>query len=245
MSFGISVTTDNGDLQISESYPALHFLGRATLVTAASSSGSNSTGKHYYPSTWRITGYAGVTPLPFVRTASGVPASINGVVWNGSAWDITVWGFSVTEVLVFSKLPTIAPAENFGLQVLNEAGATMFDSTRKPLWLRHLIAHAPAVFSTVGASGRTVTLPSGIAQPAFFFTAAGGVRLMSYDAHYDYWRCRVPAATVSGTTMSVTWFDTYYRETYHSIVRDPPPEPVYSEDVMSPGLIAVIDSSLY
>lgn len=244
MSFGISVTTDNGDLQVSDSYPTLHFIGRATLVTAASSSGTNSTGKRYYPSTWRITGYAGITPLPFVRTASGVPASINGVVWNGSAWDITVWGFSVTEVLVFSKLPAMGPAETFGLQVLNESGVPMFDSTRKPLWVRHLVPNAPSLFNTIG-TGRAITLPSGIASPAFFLSAAGGVQFMSYDTHYDYWHCRVPAATVSGTTMSVSWFETYYRETYHSEVRDIVPEPTYTEDGMSPGLIAVIDSSLY
>lgn len=231
MSYGIEITSaSGGKLLINEDYSAYHYIGDASLVTGRQ---------------WRITtGYAGRSVIPFVVTSTGTYATVEAIVEIGSGtWDIYIKAgnqANITRVLCFSTLPSMGPAEGYGVMVLRADGATAFDSTRKPLYLRGV--HDLTAYANSG-SITSMTVPS-LTTPAVFCACSGAYRVFTYGHTEDTYSEQVLAARVNGTSLEYQYLATYFTATSHTYVADLLAPDIY-EDFIVNALVTVIDASIY
>jgi hypothetical protein len=223
MSYGFSLKNANQELLVSDQFAGLHFLGRATLVSG---------------SLWRIASTQRI--LAFVRTNGTQYACIDSMFLSSPGnWDIQVRGTAM-EVLCFTPLTTTTPATPWGTQVFNQAGACMFDSTRKPLILRQVIP-----LNTQPASGLvSVNVVAGLSQPAFCLLSGGYYRTFEYGNFTDIYRESFVAGRINNGQLQFGMLAFYTVNHNHQFEADLM-EPVILEDQWMSSVIAIIDASQY
>jgi hypothetical protein len=177
-------------------------------------------------------------PLPFIRS-SGY-ACVDAVVDAGAGnWDVYTIG-TATEVLCFSALPSISPAEPWGMQILGPTGAVAFDTSRKPLgvaWITNVAGVAS------GYAGAAFTIPA-LSQPAYFLPSNGINRVQQWGSFSDTYTESVLSAQISGTSLQLNYLGIFISTVSHAFEPDPL-APDVLEDVMAPTIVAVIEGSYY
>lgn len=231
MSFGIEIyNPGSGKLIVSESYSAYHFMGNATLQSGRQ---------------WRInTGVTGRKPIAFVVSGTAY-ATVEAIFESSTGvWDIYVKASnqaSVTRVLVFQTLPSMASAEPWGIQVRRADESIAFDSTRGPLYIR-AVHDLSGFYNSFGLG--TLTIPS-LTTPAIFCASAGVVRAMSYSPPQDVYTEDVLAARVSGTTLQYQFVNVHVDITINAPVSPDLASVDTLEDFVSNAVVTVIDAAIY
>lgn len=145
MSYGLNIQDANGRLLVSESAPALHFLGTAAFHGVGS-------GEEATIGRFRIDSPYG-TPMFFVKSLDSAHyvgvrtvTAIGGNTYEAKVWSTGEGGSSYygawrqPTVLAFGPLGPVAPASPYGFRVLGPTGNVHFDPEKGPLVLDELRA---------------------------------------------------------------------------------------------------------
>lgn len=198
MTYGLEVKNAAGDLLASSAGPCLHYHGKATLYATGRVQPSGALYAYF-----SIAGLSPTEPpVVFARVPAGQRALITQIRWESTinAWRVAVFGtaYASVELLAFRPLPPTArqPAGPYGLQLLNEVGDVMLDSTRNPLVISEAFEFTGNVSypttTTIRTLEKTYVSPAYIVNPAIIQAGAPGAFVGLGIAH-------------NGPTFSLAW----------------------------------------
>lgn len=150
MTYGLQITTNSGELLVSDTGKTLHFIGFAA---------KDASFVHDVQVQYNISS-PGRRPLVLVRglAVGDTIAVLSTLDLGNGSWGIRVAGTArnLVQVLCYTHLVLDEPLQPYGLRVLDKNGEVTFDSSRCPFWISEVFAHTQSTTDAlISESGRT------------------------------------------------------------------------------------------